>query len=237
MTRRTKIVLGCTAVIIAGLIVTPRLIPPSRPTVAYANQANVRAAMKWPLLKIIIHRVVSLVPPLQRVLYPTVGADAALMELRVSPELVASNLLSGVPDQVTNSVRAWALTPVQLGDLKAGIRNSNYVGHIGNPRITTTSGVGATLSTGKSKLVDGSRHYAGIEVDVYPKTRGSEIRLLAHIQLVDSTLLGKTGMVVVSMATNLQVGLRASFRSGGGVFVLDHKSSNAVLISAQVRKR
>ena len=232
MTRRTKIVLGGAALIVAGLLVTPMLIPLSRPSVEYTDQATIRAAMKWPPWKIIIHRVVSLVPPLLRVLYPTVDVNASLMELRVSPDLVASNLLSSVPDRVTNSVRAWVLTPVQLGDLKAGIRNSKYVGDIGNPRVTTTSGVGSTLSTGKSKLVDGNRHYAGIEVDVYPKTRGGDIRLLAHIQLVDSTLLGKTGMVVVSSATNLKIGLRASFPAGGGVFVLDHKSSNAVLISA-----
>ena len=193
--------------------------------------------MKWPAWKITLHKVVSLIPPVRGVLYPPLDVNASLMELRVSPELVASNLLSRVPDQVTNSVRAWALTPVEFGDLKVGIRNSKYVGEIGNPRITTVSGVGATLSTGKSKLVDGNRHYAGIEVDVCPKTRGGDFRLLAHVQLMDSMLAGKTGMVVVSSATNLQIGLRASFPGGGGVFVVDHKSGHAVLISASQQRK
>ncbi len=193
--------------------------------------------MTWPAWKTFLHKVVSLVPPVRNTLYPALDVNASLMELRVSPELVASNLLSRVPDQVTNSVHAWALTPVQLIDLKAHIRNFKYVGDIGNPRVTTISGVGSTLSTGKSRLVEDNRHYAGIEVDVYPKTRGRDIRLLAHVQLVDSMLLGKTGMVVGSSATNLQIGLCASFPGGGGVFVVDCQSSNAVLISGKVQKR
>ena len=237
MTRRTKIVLGCTALpVVLGLIVALIINQPSRPAVEYTDQATIRAAMKWPAWKIALDRVLSLVPPLRTALNPTLNVNASLMEVRVSPELVASHLLSSVPENVTNSLRAWVLTPAQLTALKSGLKDSNYVGHTGSPRITTMNGVGATLSTGKSTLVDGNRRYSGIEVDVYPKTSGGDIHLLAHVQLTDSTLLGKTGTIVLSLVTNFQIGLRASFPDGGAVFVLDHKSSNAVLITAQEQR-
>ena len=237
MTRRTKIVLGCTAFLITlGLVIALIINRPSRPTVEYTDQATIRAAMKWPAWKIALDRLLSLVPPLRNALNPTLNVNADLMELRVSPELVVSNLLSGLPETVTNSLRAWVLTPAQLATLKSGLKEPNYVGHAGNPRVTTMEGVGATLSTGKSTLVDGNRRYSRVEVDVYPKTSGSDIHLLAHVQVTDSTLLGKTGTVVLSLVTNFQIGLRASFPDGGAVFVLDQKSSNAVLISAQEQK-
>lgn len=235
MTRRTKIILGCTALLIAlGLVVA--LNRPSRPAVEYTDQATIRAAMKWPAWKIVLDRLLSLVPPLRNALNPTLNVNAALMEARVSPELVASHLLSSLPENATNSLRAWVLTPAQVAALKSELKNSNYVGHTGNPRVTTMEGVGATLSTGKSTLVDGNRRYSGIEVDVFPKTSGGDIHLLAHVQLTDSTLLGKTGNVVLSLVTNFQIGLRASFPDGGAVFVLDHKSSNAVLITAHEQR-
>ena len=237
MTRRAKIVLGCTALLaVLGLLVAMIISQPSPPAVEYTDQASIRAAMKWPAWKIALDRLLSLVPPLRNALNPTLNVNAALMEVRVSPELVASNLLSSLPKTVTNSLGAWVLTPVQLAALKSRMKDSNYVEHISSPRITTMEGVGATLSTGKSTLVDGNRHYSGVEVDVYPKTSGGDIHLLAHIQLTDSTLLGKTGTVVLSLATNFQIGLRASFPEGGAVFVLDQKSSNAVLISADEQR-
>jgi len=237
VTRRTKILLGCTALpVVLGLIVTMIISQPSPPAVEYTDQATIRAAMKWPAWKIALDRLLSLVPPLRNALNPTLNVSASLMEVHVSPDLLASNLLSSLPRTVTNSLDAWVLTPIQLTALKSGMKDSNYVGHISNPRITTMEGVGATLSTGKSTLVDGNRRYSGIEVDVYPKTSGGDIHLLAHVQLTDSTLLGKTGTVVLSLVTNFQIGLRASFPDGGAVFVLDHKSSNAVLIIAHEQR-
>jgi hypothetical protein len=237
VTRRTKILLGCTALLVGfGLVVVLVINQPSRPAVEYTDQASIRAGMKWPGWKIALDRLLSLIPPLRKALNPTLNVNAALMEVRVSPELVASNLLSNLPKTVTNSLGAWVLTPVQLAGLKSGMKDSNYVEHIGNPRITTMEGVGATLSSGKSTLVDGNRRYSGVEVDVYPETSGGDIHLLTHVQLTDSTLLGKTGTVVLSLVTNFQIGLRASFPDGGAVFVLDHKTSNAVLISAHEQK-
>ena len=237
VTRRTRIVLSCTGLLfVLGLVVARIMNQPSRPAVEYIDQATIRAAMKWPVWKVALDRLLSLIPALRKALNPTLNVNADLMEVRVSPELIASNLLSSLPENVTNSLRAWVLTPAQLAVLKAGLKDSNYVGHAGNPRITTMEGVGATLSTGKSTLVDGNRHYSGIEVDVCPQKSGDDIHLLAHVQLAESTLLGKTGAVVLSIVTNFQIGLRASFPDGGAVFVLDQKSSNAVLITAQEQK-
>lgn len=191
--------------------------------------------MKWPAWKVAVDRLLSFVPPLRKALNPTLNISATLMELRVTPEIVA-NLLAGLPESVTNSWRAWPLDSARLEALQSELRSSNYVAHMGNPRITTREGVGATLSTGKSQLIDENRRYTGIEVDVYPKAGGSDIQLLAHVQMTDSMLLGKTGSIVLSLVTNFQIGLRATFPDGGAVFVLNTKGSNAVLITAQEQK-
>lgn len=208
----------------------------SRPAVEFADQGTIQSEMKWPRWKIALDRLLSLVPPLRKALNQTLNVSASLMEVKVSPEIVVSNLLTGMPESQTNSLRAWVLNFDQLAALKTGLENSNYVGHVSNPRVTTMEGVASTVSSGKSTVVDGNRRYAGVEVGVSPKTSGGDIHLLAHVMLTDSTLLGKTGTTVLLMVTNFHIGLRSSFPDRGGVFVVDTKTSNAVLITAHEQK-
>lgn len=192
--------------------------------------------MKWPMWKVVVDRCLSLVPPLRKALKPTLNVQASLMEVKLSPAMLASNLLVGLPETSSSTVRAWVLNAGQLTAVRSALQNSNHVRVVGSSRVTTMEGVGATISSGKPTLVDGKRRYTGVEVDVYPNESRGEIRLLANAMLTDSTLMGRTGTNVLSLATNFNIGLRTSFPDGGGVFVLDTRNSNAVLISAHEQK-
>jgi hypothetical protein len=205
----------------------------SPPAVEFADAASIRAAMKPTKWRIVFDRCLSFIPPLNNVLKPKINVRASLMEAKVSPHLIVSNLLTGLPGTVTNSLHAWVLTSTQLARLTLGLDQSNYVKTVSTPRIDTAEGISPTLSSGQSRLVDDHRHYTGVEVSACPWASGDTLQLVAHVMMTDSTLLGRTGRTVVSLVTNFDVGLRSSFPGGGGVFVLDTKNSNALLISSQ----
>jgi hypothetical protein len=159
------------------------------------------------------------------------------MEVKVSPEFITSNLLTRVPKAATNSVRGWVLTSSQLAALTAELRHSNYVKYVNSPRIDTAEGIASGLSSGKSTLVDDSRFYTGVEMSVCPWASREGLQLLAHVMMTYSTFAGRTGTNLLSLGTNFDVALRASFPDNGGVFVLDTKNSNAVLISSRKQKK
>jgi hypothetical protein len=232
-----KIVLAIVSLgLMASLVVWLLTRRTSPPAVEFADAAAIRAAMTSSKWRIVLDRCLSFIPPLNNALKPRINIRASLMETKVSPHLIVSNLLTGLPETVTNSLRAWVLTSSQLARLSLELEQSNYMKTVSSPRIDTAEGIGATLGSGESRLVGDNRHYTGVEVSVCPWASQDTLQLVAHVVMTDSRLLGKTGTTVVSLATNFDVGLRTSFPDGGGVFVLDARNSNAVLISSRKQK-
>jgi hypothetical protein len=208
----------------------------STPNVVFLDPDTAQAEMKQPVWRVGVERVLRLVPPLWRIINRKLDIQTALYEVRRSNDELIALLPTNVVATRTNSLRAWALDPVQFAAFKTQVKTSGCLRDISGPRVSTAEGVISKCSTGKSVPFNGGQRFTGIEVALFPHVNSGEVRLLSHILFTDSRMNRAVIPNQVTIITNFNIGVRTSFRDRGGVFVLDAKNSTAVLISAELQK-
>lgn len=122
----------------------------------------------------------------------------------------------------------WFLQGKQLKDLRSQLKQEAGIDNVNGARITTAEGMGASLFSGESAVLNGSTNQVGLEIQYFAKTRGEHLELLASVLLseVVSNSMSASVTPAVFIRTNLDVALRMQLPKAHGMFLLSNAGND-----------
>lgn len=195
-------------------LLSPSQIPPQRtPLFARIVPATSAWGGAWRLRE----KVVGPIKPLT--------FDAAVLRLGALSGTNFSSLAA--PDLVgPDGLQVWRLGAAELEALRRQLKQAPDTEVLFRPRLTTGDGCGASMFTGGSVPIHGSRADVGLFLDLRPTLHGEVTDLIASVLWREAVTnhTSKPGGLptteLISLQTNLYVAARLQLSNASGVFLL-----------------
>ena len=179
-----------------------------------------------------------------------VNLNASIIEFPNAPEAILARL---APSQVsflgTNGVRVWVLEERELNAVRRQITQTPGSEVLYAPRVATADEIIASMFSGQTLTLNSGVRTVGLDIALLARVRGDTTDLTAIFTLSQtvtnppgiSSALAGAGLV--SVETNLDVGVRLQIPNRGGAFLLkDNPSATSprsigVVLSASLPPR
>ena len=183
----------------------------------------------------------------------SVWLEAAVLDVSDWNESWMTNLSLPSPAlTATNGGRIWLLSEAEVASLRDRLINTNHAGILYVPRITTSDGGQARLTTGFSvpmwnpRLQMAVATDVGFSMDALPQIRGSVIDLFVRLRSTEINTnqagIGSETTPPILLRTNIALAGRFQITNDSGIFLLDGKPADpdgkrmGIILSSKILK-
>lgn len=140
-----------------------------------------------------------------------------------NPSSLTNLTLPRTPFSDTQGLRVWIPTEEALGVITRDLGRTPGITSISRPRISTKSGIQASLFAGETVLIGGSNRESGVSLDCLVRTAATAYHFESNLSFMEAITnrVENTEKETISIRTNLAVASRILIPKGNAVILMD----------------